>query len=317
MNVLQRSVVHSDDVHHQANLLHGWGQSYVQLDPGPFSGSVGIFRSETTRIVHENINRSVYQSGELDVHMLAFGLPVQAAGGGLICGEEATPQTVLVFSGASGFEFLSPQCFEFIGIEIDTRASSDQRLTVMMHALEEKLTWGGRRAINLTPAGAKSLKQLLVSFSEVGAQDVLPEQNTLLERSLVGQILDILDAKAPDGFGDVRRHWGTISAIRAMVTESECCPVSVAELALTLGVPRRTLQNVCQAILGMSPLQYLRALRLSEARRLLQQQCAVTEAATRFGFWHLGYFSRDYHQMFGELPSATLQRLKGASSRPH
>jgi AraC family ethanolamine operon transcriptional activator len=77
-----------------------------------------------------------------------------------------------------------------------------------------------------------------------------------------------------------------------------------------LGLSRRTLQNACQEVIGMSPVQYLRALRLSEARRMMQSARSVTEVATQFGFWHLGYFSRDYQMMFDELPSKTLQRWR-------
>jgi AraC family transcriptional regulator, ethanolamine operon transcriptional activator len=36
----------------------------------------------------------------------------------------------------------------------------------------------------------------------------------------------------------------------------------------------------------------------------------VTQAASQWGFWHLGYFSRDYRKMFGELPSQTFRRYQ-------
>ncbi len=106
------------------------------------------------------------------------------------------------------------------------------------------------------------------------------------------------------------RHWDTIAEIRQLVTEGACCPLSVAELTVELGLSRRTLQNACQEIVGLSPVQYLRALRLGEARRMMGRAASVTEVATQFGFWHLGYFARDYHTMFGELPSKTLERVR-------
>jgi AraC family ethanolamine operon transcriptional activator len=57
---------------------------------------------------------------------------------------------------------------------------------------------------------------------------------------------------------------------------------------------------------------YLKTLRLHSVFRALKtpqpSPKTVTEVATQFGFYHLGFFARDYKQMFGELPSATLKR---------
>jgi AraC family ethanolamine operon transcriptional activator len=49
--------------------------------------------------------------------------------------------------------------------------------------------------------------------------------------------------------------------------------------------------------------------RLNGVRRELRSTAAtVQDAAARWGFWHLGQFSRDYKRQFGELPSQTLKQ---------
>lgn len=62
----------------------------------------------------------------------------------------------------------------------------------------------------------------------------------------------------------------------------------------------------------MSPMSYLKILRLQSVYRVLKanqsNNTTVTETATRFGFYHLGYFAQDYKQMFDELASETLKR---------
>ncbi|WP_158598045.1 helix-turn-helix domain-containing protein [Noviherbaspirillum saxi] len=88
-------------------------------------------------------------------------------------------------------------------------------------------------------------------------------------------------------------------------------PPSVLDLCTELRVCRRTLQTSFTHIMGMSPSSYLRKIRLGSVRRLLRSipasQMTISEAAARWGFFHLGSFSNDYRQFFGELPSQTLR----------
>jgi AraC family transcriptional regulator, ethanolamine operon transcriptional activator len=92
--------------------------------------------------------------------------------------------------------------------------------------------------------------------------------------------------------------------------------LSISDLARTSGVPERTLRTAFQRCFGLSPVEFLRILRLNQARRLLLASCpdqtTVTQIAFGVGFWDLGRFAGAYRELFGELPSATL----GKPSRP-
>lgn len=303
----------SADVHHQATLLRAWDQKYTQLRPGGFTGSVSTLRNGGVKLFREEMNRAVFQMGALPTTKLAFGLPVRAAGRTYICGEEGTGHSLLVFSGSSGFEFLSPEDFEFYGVEIETAASDDPVFLTMVRTLAQVIA-SSNRAIRLDGHRLRKLGRLLgATLCEEGIGERLqtwPDHAAAFNRGLVGWMLDMLQAAPAEAESPPMRHWDTIAAIRQLVAQNSCCPSSVAELTVELGVSRRTLQNACQEIVGLSPVQYLRALRLSEARRMMEQSRSVTEVATQFGFWHLSYFARDYHAMFGELPSKTLERVR-------
>ncbi len=88
--------------------------------------------------------------------------------------------------------------------------------------------------------------------------------------------------------------------------------LSVAGLAKESGIPERTLRTAFTRCYGLSPLEYLRVLRLHQAQQLLlssrPDQTTVTAIAFDLGFWDLGRFARSYRGLFGELPSVTLRK---------
>ena len=89
-------------------------------------------------------------------------------------------------------------------------------------------------------------------------------------------------------------------------------PVTLADLAVACGVGVRSLQTGFKSTFEMSPLAYLREIRLLRAQRELTsctpETSTVAEVASTWGFSHLGRFAADYAARFGELPSDTLRR---------
>jgi AraC-like DNA-binding protein len=85
--------------------------------------------------------------------------------------------------------------------------------------------------------------------------------------------------------------------------------IDMRQIAEAAGVPERTLFASYRKYVGLSPIAHYRALRLQAARSDLvnpQENDSVASIACRWGFYHLGHFSRDYVRRFGEKPSATL-----------
>src|SRR5690606_32819472 len=104
---------------------------------------------------------------------------------------------------------------------------------------------------------------LNATLSEEGIAERIidsPDHAAAFNRGLVGWLLDMLQSSDSGTDSRPMRHWDAISAIRTLVRESPCCPVSVAELTVELGLSRRTLQNACLELVGLTPVQYLRAL---------------------------------------------------------
>lgn len=85
-------------------------------------------------------------------------------------------------------------------------------------------------------------------------------------------------------------------------------PLTLTDIAAAAGTSPRNLQLGFSQLLEMTPLAYLRLLRLNYARYLLLEsppQTTIASIAGAAGFAHLGRFSAQYTARFGEGPSQT------------
>ena len=88
-------------------------------------------------------------------------------------------------------------------------------------------------------------------------------------------------------------------------------PLTLKELYQAIGTSQRNLFYSFEATFGMTPMKYIKAIRLQGLRRELKranpQETLIMSLADRWGFWSAGHLARDYKKMFGELPSETLR----------
>lgn len=78
---------------------------------------------------------------------------------------------------------------------------------------------------------------------------------------------------------------------------------SVEQYSDALGVSSKQLNRICSQLLGQSPLRYVRAMLLREAkRRLVYTNASVTEICYALGFKDPAYFSRFFRLRTGKSP---------------
>jgi AraC-like DNA-binding protein len=97
--------------------------------------------------------------------------------------------------------------------------------------------------------------------------------------------------------------------------ENVAAPVTLGNLVRECGVAGRTLLKHFQDFKGVSPMRYLRNLRLEQAHEALREGRVrhVSDAASRWCFGHPGRFSIEYRRRFGESPSDTLTRARSTT----
>jgi AraC-like DNA-binding protein len=90
-------------------------------------------------------------------------------------------------------------------------------------------------------------------------------------------------------------------------------PITIADLVDASAGSARTLFDSFKRFRDMSPMRYVRHLRLGRVHELLKQgdeTTSVSGVALSWGFQHLGRFAAEYARQFGESPSATLQKAQ-------
>ena len=87
----------------------------------------------------------------------------------------------------------------------------------------------------------------------------------------------------------------------------------IDDLAEQAHMSPSTFRQHFREVAGMSPLQYLKQLRLQDARQLmLNEDIDAGSAAVRVGYESASQFSREYTRLFGAPPLRDIRRLQGS-----
>ncbi len=87
-------------------------------------------------------------------------------------------------------------------------------------------------------------------------------------------------------------------------------PLSVRDLAEAVSMSESGFAHMFKATTGVSPLQFLKQLRMEQARRLLLGGSNVSETADNVGYSSLSHFISEFKRYFGKSPRVYTQRLR-------
>ena len=151
------------------------------------------------------------------------------------------------------------------------------------------------------------------------------ERGAVLGHALVasrfeGFVLDALLLFQPHNYSEALRRVERrlsprdVRRARDYIHEHLASPITLADLVEASGVPGRTLLQHFRDAHGVSPMRYVRNLRMERVRSELagaSVEC-VAGCALRWGFAHAGRFAIEYRRRFGESPSCTLARARAS-----
>jgi AraC family ethanolamine operon transcriptional activator len=279
--------------------LPGWSQTYAQLAPGRFAGSLELAEAHGGSVFRETINLAHIERLVIPETMVALAVPLSP--GGLKIDGRHLPEgaLMLTFPGAALEMSASPGhtllavCVDLAGLPPGERPATrtshrpvgDADLARRTASTVEAMLAAARRRA-LPPAAGATLTDLTLAALAAGESGP-PETPPSLER--LGRVRDYVHANLEEA-------------------------LSVADLAAVAGVSTRALEAAFARHLGIGPKAYLQSVRLAAVRRALKRAAThggtragtVTDVAYQYGFWHLSRFAERYRAMYGESPHRTL-----------
>ena len=256
-------------------------------------------------------------SGELAISLLSAGKAELRVGGKTV---QRTPSEIAIVS----LPMLREQRVE----AVDGRYAS-LTLTLHTNVVTKALsaTFGSTTLDNLdlTPkldlsASSGQLLFQLVRASVAGLSDGVlarsPKASALMAEAAIQFILETVPHRLTNRLSrtppDVPPRYirRAIEHMRANLH----LPLTIADIAGTVGVSSRLLQLGFRKIHDTTPAAYLRQIRLEAIHDELSRPenlLPVSEVALKWGFTHMGRFAALYRATFGLYPSDTVRRARG------
>lgn len=300
-----------DDFDALSAAARGWDLDLRPLSRGPFNSGLVQAVTKNAMFAYAQFGGHLRQTGSAPPGYRTFGIPAQAGLRFQWRGSKVLGNQIILFPPGGELH-----CFSRPDFEIFTLSLTEGCLEAIAYeqgiAGSRRLFEGG--VLNCDPAAVDRLRTDLANINcrltHESAHSSLGQPVETLESRLAHSLVEVAATSLRRTDRGTRRRERALWRVESSLAENTRRRLSIRDLSLTAGVSVRTLELLFREELGVSPKRYLRAYRLNNVRRTLQnangRPVAIGEIADRWGFTHLSQFAADYRELFGERPSETL-----------
>jgi len=289
--------------------MSDWNLHFRQLDCGPLQASIERVMCPKLVVQRVKLSRRFHQSGFAPSEVLTFGLPDQFDTIKWY-GESAHEYSLMNFNRRSGFDAVSEAGFGADTLSIGSDAFQQEAAALGLPISGGQVASSADQYL-IQNGDLKKIRAVVLGLLRVTSQDqcskhIVNELQNDLIHLLVRSVADPDALTIKSNYS--QRHRAVERALDFIRTNSSTN--SLKEIYEYSGISYRTLNRAFKERFGVSPKQYIVAMKLVEVRKVLVTSGStvrITDVASDWGFWHLGRFASDYKRMFGELPSDTLR----------
>lgn len=297
--------------------LRDWNFEFTQLNAGKFKAQGCILQFDSVSLARMSLDRTLIQRGYAPHGMVAIFIPGAGSGPVYVRGQPVVTGQCATLGEGANLDAITHDGYLDVSFGFD------------LSACRAPMEWlnGGQM---LVPPGTciaapgpawtndmlARIDWLLASVMEHPACLADSRLRSSLADHVLAALVQFNGATADVDATSRSARAGRRAAVRIaceLIHSKLTEPLRLSELCRHSHLKIRSLEYGFREVTGLTPVAYIRSLRLNSVRRALQDNLpaskrSISEIAMDAGFWHLSQFSMDYRRMFGETPSDTRRR---------
>jgi AraC family transcriptional regulator, ethanolamine operon transcriptional activator len=296
--------------------MPGWNFEFTQLSAGALAANGGMLALSGVLIGKLTLDQALLRRGHAPHGSAAVLIPGAASSQAFVRGRRLEPAQCIAIAEGASVEVITRRNYVDVALAVDLQAWRGQSQWLSECALAtSRGSWVATPGPLWIDRMRRSVRWLFTAIQQYPQAMSRPDVRASLADQVVMAIADLgsaqADAQRPTRDARIQQRTAVERAreyIRGQLAE----PLRLSELCRHAHVQARSLEYGFREITGLSPISYIKSLRLNAVRRRLSRTDAaehsISEIALDHGFWHLGQFAADYRKFFGETPTSTRQR---------
>jgi AraC family ethanolamine operon transcriptional activator len=288
-------------------------RSYTQVKSASGENYYQEANFGSLQLIREQLSGATHIQAAPPKKFLPLAAPLSNTNSFRFCGRERVESTLLQATG-SEWDICSDSQLDYVGLILEYDSLNLQHQNLYQKELPSICLTSKATQIPLGVLNNYS-SNILYIFWLISKTDNLFSQpktckfiaNAVSQMALTTLSFSLCDTEKISPH--TRRIQGVYRVIDYLKSNAVELP-SISELCVIANLSERSLEYGFQELLGITPIKYLKVIRLNGVREALlvghNSQIKISSIALQWGFLELGRFAAEYRQLFDELPSTTL-----------